>query len=248
MSEPLRVLLVEDDASLQRFVDMALEDQGVSLKVVPSVEDALDLLAQEGVDLVMTDLMLPGRHGTELLQILHDDPVLRGTAQLAAFSAGLQPPVRQRLAALGVRWLLSKPCAVKELQNCIQAARGADEPGATAPSPAPLATADTADTAHQRADAIRLHFGGNEALFEAFLSHCRQQFPIDLATGRAALAQGDAAQLRHLAHSLKSVLRTLGYGAAAQLARELEDDAAAGRHAALGPGWLALDQALQQLS
>lgn len=244
MSEPLRVLLVEDDASLQRFVDMALEDQGVALSIVSSVEQALDFLAGEQVDLLITDLMLPGRHGIELLQTLSDQPTLRGSAQLATFSAGLHPPVRQQLASLGVRWLLSKPCALKDLQDCIQAARRRSEAEPCAAAPAAPADAGM-DAA--RAEAVRQHFGGNQALFEAFLAHCRQQFPRDLAQGREALAQGDAERLRHLAHSLKSVLRTLGYEAASRLARQLEDDAAAGRHAALSPGWLALDQALQQL-
>jgi DNA-binding response OmpR family regulator len=244
MSEPLRVLLVEDDASLQRFVDMALEDQGVALSIAPSVEQALDFLAGQQVDLLITDLMLPGRHGLDLLQTLRDQPALRGAAQLAAFSAGLHAPVRQQLASLGVRWLLPKPCALKELQDCIQAARHSSDTTPVAPSAADACEAGEAD-AH--AEAIRLHFGGNQALFEAFLAHCRQQFPHDLAQGREALARGDAERLRHLAHSLKSVLRTLGYQAASGLARQLEDDAAAGRQAALGPGWMALDQALQQL-
>jgi HPt (histidine-containing phosphotransfer) domain-containing protein len=109
------------------------------------------------------------------------------------------------------------------------------------------------------ADAIDTFFGGNTALYQAFLARCKAQFPKDLAKGRDAVQRGDAQSLRHLAHSLKSVLMTLGYPQSAALARTLEDLAhrvseapagqafAAGDAQALQDGWSQLDAAVSRV-
>jgi HPt (histidine-containing phosphotransfer) domain-containing protein len=62
-----------------------------------------------------------------------------------------------------------------------------------------------------------------------------------------ALAAADLPALRRLAHSLKSVLQTLGHDAASAQARQLEADAAAGRSEAAQQGWARLGAALDRL-
>lgn len=228
----LRVLLVEDDASLQRFVAMALEDEDVRLQGCISVDEGLIALATQPFDLVITDLMLPGRHGHELLVALRERPELRGQAQLAVFSAGLNAQVRQQLETLGVTRFLSKPVSLGTLQTCVrEAAAQRHPPDATAGgSPKPDSSSGSSatapgSTASVHRTAVDEFFGGNAALYQAFLARCRAQFPQDISLGREAVEQGLYQPLRHLAHSLKSVLQTLGYPAAAALARELEASA-----------------------
>lgn len=212
----LRVLLVEDDPTLQRFVGMALEDDDVRLQACMSVDEALLALATQGFDLVITDLMLPGRNGVELLQALRQRPALRGDARVAVFSAGLTPPVRQSLEQLGVDRFLSKPCSVAELQSCVNGLVAGAGASLSPPTSAAMSI-------HQ--SAIETYFGGNGALYQAFLARCRIQFPNDMAHGRKACEQGQHDAMRHLAHSLKSVLLTLGHAEAADIARKLELDA-----------------------
>lgn len=76
-----RVFLVEDEASIARFINMALEDQGVDLTVCGDVESALTLLQEGPVGLVITDLMLPGLSGFDLLDRLNHEPALCGGGQ-----------------------------------------------------------------------------------------------------------------------------------------------------------------------
>lgn len=299
MSAGVRVLLVEDDPSLQRFVALALEDQDVRLVGCTSVDEALRTLATHAFDLIITDLMLPNRTGQDLLVTLQDQPALRGPAMLAVFSAGLNGAVRQQLAALGAQRFLVKPCSLAELRACVDEARAAlapslspkalhaavvQAPGAATtvgvgtqaqaktPDPsraepsAQVRTQDLSDT--PTADAVETFFGGNTALHQAFLERCKAQFPKDLAQGRDAAQRGDAQTLRHLAHSLKSVLTTLGYPTAAATARALEDLAhrvsegtapqvgaarvatdadAPGNEQALRDGWSRLDAAVSRV-
>lgn len=234
-----RVLLVEDDASLQRFVALALDELDIELLLCSGVDAALALLAQQGVQLILTDLMMPGRSGFELIEELTARPALRGEARLVVFSAGLTPPVRQRLEGLQVWRLLSKPCSVAELQACISTGVGL---GFRA---APLPPADPGSAA------IAQHFGGNAALYKAFRAACLEQFAADLAAGDLACTQADAPALRRLAHSLKSVLLTLGHAEASAQARQLEDLAEQLNQASDWPSaraeWLGLRAAVGEL-
>jgi hypothetical protein len=59
-------------------------------------------------------------------------------------------------------------------------------------------------------EAIEEFFDGDRSFYTVFLNSCIDQFAQDLAEADAACAQDDAATLRRVAHSLKSVLRTLG--------------------------------------
>jgi len=68
-----------------------------------------------------------------------------------------------------------------------------------------------------------------------------------LRTGDLACEQADAQALRRLAHSLKSVLESLGHGEAAELARALETRSEQGDWALALPLWQALRGSVRAL-
>src|SRR3989442_12360130 len=61
-----RILIVEDDEIFLRPLQRTLEVAGYEVLVVPSGEDAIDLLKDDDVDLVLTDKRLPGIDGVEI--------------------------------------------------------------------------------------------------------------------------------------------------------------------------------------
>ncbi len=68
-----RVLVVEDDASVRRAVTRILERSGLAVEAVGRAEEALEALgAGTPVDLVLTDLVLPGMGGRTLVDHLRD--------------------------------------------------------------------------------------------------------------------------------------------------------------------------------
>ena len=91
MSTP-KVLLVEDDSSIARFVQMALEELPIELVTCANVHDAMQALHAGGVELIITDLMLPGESGIDLVQRLLQEPVQGRRIPVAVFSAGLTSP------------------------------------------------------------------------------------------------------------------------------------------------------------
>lgn len=237
MTRP-RVLLVDDDPSIRRFVALALEELDIDLVEVPGVAAAREALRQAPFALIITDLMMPGETGLDLLQHLADHPAQRGAARVAVFSAGLTAAMQARLDSFDVWRQLSKPISLTALEDCVRDA--VETAVSAAPSAAPLAAEAEADGDSLSADeqaAIERHFGGDRALFIAFRVSCRAQFAADLRAGDAAVASGDAPALRRLAHSLKSVLITLGHPGPGAAARSLEDAAAVADWASARPLW-----------
>jgi CheY-like chemotaxis protein len=228
-----RVLLVEDDASIARFIGMALEDQGVELTVCGDVASALGVLQARPVGLVITDLMLPGLSGYDLVDRLHSEPGLLAGAKVVIFSAGVNLDMQARLEGRSIWRILRKPASVAQVQACVLDAFAGHEVAPPPPADAlPQPASSSTDS-----DAILAYFGGDSALFSAYRAKCLVQFEHDLAAGDAALRSGDWAALQRLSHSLATVFRTLGWAEDGKVAKELEVFAAEGDAQASAITW-----------
>jgi len=245
MTRP-RVLLVDDDASIRRFVALALDELDVTLIACASVAEALTVLREAPVQLLLTDLMMPGESGLDLLQHLADNPALRGGALQVVFSAGLGATAQERLAGFDIWRQLSKPVSVLKLEDCVREALSSPPQvvsGETLTTP----SADAGSLSGDELAAIAAHFGGDRGLFLAFRASCLAQFEADMARGDGGLMPGKLSDLHHLAHSLKSVLATLGQPPLAAVARQLEGCAAVGDTRQAAPLWSELRSGLAAL-
>lgn len=66
--DPMRVLLVEDDAAISRFVATALQQLGYAVDAVESAETALRSVPDEAYDVMVVDIMLPGMDGLAFIE------------------------------------------------------------------------------------------------------------------------------------------------------------------------------------
>ena len=114
----MRVLIVEDEPKLAQIVASALQAEHYDVVVAPTGEEGFFRANAEVFDLVVLDLMLPGRNGLEILQTLRqrhiDTPVLILTAR---------DRVDDRVLGLdlGADDYLVKPFALPELLARIRA-------------------------------------------------------------------------------------------------------------------------------
>lgn len=76
MSEQL-ILVIEDDRNLAKLLKYNLEKAGYKCFLAESGEDALQLLAERDVDLVLLDIMLPGIDGFEVCRKIRQHPLHR---------------------------------------------------------------------------------------------------------------------------------------------------------------------------
>jgi DNA-binding response OmpR family regulator len=112
-----RILLIEDDRRVRRATALALEDEGYSILEAVDGEEGLKLLAERSPDLVVLDVMLPGRDGFELcreIRAASDIPVIFLTAKTDTTDVvvGLES---------GADDYLTKPFSVRELVARIRA-------------------------------------------------------------------------------------------------------------------------------
>jgi DNA-binding response OmpR family regulator len=78
------ILLVDDDARLREIVGMALEGEGYGVRTAASAEEAVAVLDRDDPDLLILDVMLPGRDGFELCREIRTKspvPILMLTAK-----------------------------------------------------------------------------------------------------------------------------------------------------------------------
>lgn len=114
----LRVMLVEDEANILEVVRFLLARRGWEVFGHGNGANAVDEIARRMPDVIVLDVMLPGRSG---LEILGD---LRGRADLAdipvlMLTAKGQGRDRDTAAALGASAYLTKPFANDELVETV---------------------------------------------------------------------------------------------------------------------------------
>lgn len=223
MTTPSRVLLLEDDASIRRFVGMALAELPIELVEARSIAEAWEQLGRQDVDLFISDLMLPDGNAMDMFHALREQP-RAGAMRVVIFSAGVSAATREVAAELGVFRVLDKPVPYLDLVACVEQALGAVHP-----PPEQVEVLAHSLPATQRQRAIDDHFGGQAALFDEFLGSCLAQLPADIEAGDQACATHDAGALRRVAHNLKSVLQLIGSADGHAMARRLEHAAAEGQ-------------------
>src|ERR1017187_8488730 len=64
------LLIVEDEAKMRRLLELNLAEEGYTVLTAADAEAGLNILRQEKIDLVVTDLKLPGMNGLEFLQVV----------------------------------------------------------------------------------------------------------------------------------------------------------------------------------
>ncbi len=114
----MRVLLIEDEARIAQSIKKGLQGEGYDVTVSPSGEEGFFLLNAESFELVILDLMLPGRDGIEILRAMRaqglQTPVLVLTAR-----DGIEERVRG--LDTGADDYMVKPFAFPELLARIRA-------------------------------------------------------------------------------------------------------------------------------
>jgi two-component system KDP operon response regulator KdpE len=114
----LRILLVEDDAHIRRFLRATLVTQGYGLLEVETGEEGLALAAAQVPDLVLLDLGLPDMDGKEVIRRL------REWSEIPIIVLTARGQEREKVASLdaGADDYLTKPFGVGELLARIRAA------------------------------------------------------------------------------------------------------------------------------
>jgi two-component system alkaline phosphatase synthesis response regulator PhoP len=103
-----RVLVVDDDPSLQTLVSMLLGRVGIETKGAQTAVEGIRLINEEEFGLLILDLMLPDMDGFELLKALRQDDRFDNLPVLI-LSSRADPEAISKGLALGADGYLTKP-------------------------------------------------------------------------------------------------------------------------------------------
>ena len=214
---PLRILVVEDSALNRELVVELLKRKGHEVLVAVNGQDALDVLKDQVVDLVLMDIQMPVMDGVTAAR------AIRGSSNLAvsrdvpmvALTAHAIKGDEQRFRDAGMNGYLAKPFKMDQLhaavdeavQNHVRSPRGVRSPGEAAPGPGPgpVDMPPVLDRAWAL-DAL----GGNEALQARLEKVFSQQTATDLADLAKALEAGNRMEAARLSHGIKGAAATIG--------------------------------------
>ena len=103
------ILICEDDDLYRQIAEAAFAGSSHTLVFAQNGDEALRLLKAQSVDLVITDLVMPGKDGLEVIRAIRSTlsgiPILAMTAGLAS----LKEPLLVAATALGADDVIEKP-------------------------------------------------------------------------------------------------------------------------------------------
>ncbi|QXT41415.1 response regulator [Gymnodinialimonas ceratoperidinii] len=117
-----RILIVEDEGNILEALSFILSRAGWDVRGHGKGSDALEEIARLTPDILVLDVMLPGRTGFEILADLRARPETRNLPVLMLTAKG-QTKDRDQAMSLGANGFLTKPFANTELLDVISSLR-----------------------------------------------------------------------------------------------------------------------------
>ncbi len=115
-----RILVVDDDPQVRRMLRVRLQGAGYEVDEAPNGKWAVELQRREPADLVISDIIMPGKGGTQMISELRSlDPNLK----IIAISGGGVLDAQDHLEVaeqLGAHRTFSKPVAMDELLESVE--------------------------------------------------------------------------------------------------------------------------------
>jgi len=116
-----RILVVEDSPTQAERLRLILEGSGYVSEVAVDAEKALERLGSSSFDMVISDIVMPGLSGVEVLQAIQ---TIAPRVKVIMVSGGATPEQRMRSLALGAFDFVRKPVDTAYLLRSIDVAVG----------------------------------------------------------------------------------------------------------------------------
>ena len=116
---PTTVLLCDDEEVLRQLVRATLANDDYSIVEASDGDESLELARSYRPDLIVLDMMMPGRSGLEVLRELRADPETAATPVIM-LTARARESDRNEAASAGADRYLAKPFSPLELISVVE--------------------------------------------------------------------------------------------------------------------------------
>ena len=114
-----KVFLIEDERNIIEAISFILSRDGWEVKTHSNGHDAVDAVRARQPDLVILDVMLPGKSGFDILQEIRDDAELGQTPVLMLTARG-QEKDREMAERAGASRYMTKPFSNAEMLEAVR--------------------------------------------------------------------------------------------------------------------------------
>ncbi|WP_121061518.1 response regulator transcription factor [Chachezhania antarctica] len=114
-----KVLLIEDEANIAEAIRFLLAREGWQVEVHADGTDAVDVIRASAPDLVILDVMLPGKSGMDVLQELRANGPMRSLPVLMLTARG-QSRDREMAEQAGASRFMTKPFSNAEVLTAVR--------------------------------------------------------------------------------------------------------------------------------
>jgi len=111
------ILIVEDDMALAKLYSTELELAGYTVVHVAEGTGAVDSIKQNNPDLVLLDIMLPGKNGLEILQDIRDDEAISYVAVIMLTNFGNEENVSTALELGALDYVMKYKITPTEMKD-----------------------------------------------------------------------------------------------------------------------------------
>ena len=114
------ILIVEDDFSTRRLLEIVLQGKGYDVHAVGDAETGLQILGSTPIDLILLDLMLPRASGVVLLRARRHLPSQQQAPVIVISAVPELDAMRTELRYLGSSLALKKPFNMEDLLSAVE--------------------------------------------------------------------------------------------------------------------------------
>lgn len=114
-----KVLLIEDEPNIIEAIGFVLTRNGLSVRTHSDGVNAVDAVRRELPDIVILDVMLPGRSGYEILEELRQDGEV-GAIPVLMLTARGQTRDREMAERAGASRYMTKPFSNADVLSAVQ--------------------------------------------------------------------------------------------------------------------------------
>lgn len=119
-----QVLLIEDEPNIIEAISFILSRDGWEVKTHSNGHDAMDVVRARSPDVIILDVMLPGKSGFDILQEIRADEVLAQIPVLMLTARG-QLKDRELAERIGATRYMTKPFSNAEVLDAVRQMTGA---------------------------------------------------------------------------------------------------------------------------
>ena len=114
-----KILVVDDDAFIRRPLEFILREEGFDPRIAMDGDEGLAKISEDPPDLIILDLMMPGRDGFDVCRTVKSNPK-HADIPIILLSARGSEQDRDRGLSLGAADFMTKPYSRSELLGKIR--------------------------------------------------------------------------------------------------------------------------------